>query len=244
MNIYVCEDSEIQRKFLVKTIEEYRKEKTPDIQIKYVGSDPYEVIKLVEQENDSSLYFLDVDLNTDINGIELAEKIRNFDMKGSIVFITNHPEFTSMTFEYKIEALDYIVKDDLDKMTPQISDCISKAFNKRNMLENEGHNCLMINSKDKKVKVSYQDIIIIETLTTPHKVMLTAENRRLEIYANLKDLMKQLDERFIRCHQSAIINSEKIQEIDYKNMKLVLTNGQNCVLSYVGLKLLKKKFQP
>jgi two-component system response regulator AgrA len=241
MNIYVCEDNEIQRKFLLQTIEAYGKEQALDIQIKYSGSDPYEVIKQVEPEKSSSLYFLDVDLNTDINGIELAEKIREYDMNGAIVFITNHPEFTAITFEYKIEALDYIIKDDFDKMIPQIKDCIRKALEKQNMLESEIKNHLMINSKDKKINVGYQDIIIIETLTTPHKVMLTAENRRVEFYANLKEIMKHLDERFIRCHQSAIINSEKIEEIDYKNMKLVLTNGQSCAISHTGLKQLKSK---
>lgn len=49
-----------------------------------------------------------------MNGFELAQEIRKFDPRGFIIFITTHAELSYMTFTYKVEALDYIIKDDID----------------------------------------------------------------------------------------------------------------------------------
>jgi hypothetical protein len=45
-------------------------------------SDPKKVIEYVEKsENRSFIYFLDVDLAADINGIEAARQLRKYDSK-------------------------------------------------------------------------------------------------------------------------------------------------------------------
>ena len=41
----------------------------------------------------------------------------------------------------------------------------------------------------------------------------------------LKDILKKLDERFIKCHRSFIVNADNITEIDTKLMNLRFANG-------------------
>ena len=55
------------------------------------------------------------DLGADINGINLGEEIRQLDPTGYIIFITTHAELSHLTFKYKVEALDYIIKDDFSE---------------------------------------------------------------------------------------------------------------------------------
>ena len=45
-----------------------------------------------------------------MSGLELAVKLREYDPRGFIVFITAHDDMMFETFRYRLEALDYIVK--------------------------------------------------------------------------------------------------------------------------------------
>ena len=46
-----------------------------------------------------------------MNGVALAQRIRQIQPCCFIVFITSHSEMSLRTFQYKAEALDFIVKD-------------------------------------------------------------------------------------------------------------------------------------
>ena len=52
----------------------------------------------------TGIYFLDVDLKSDINGIKLGSKIREKDTRGFIIFTTTHLEMSYFAFKYKVEA--------------------------------------------------------------------------------------------------------------------------------------------
>ena len=52
-------------------------------------------------------------------------------------------------------------------------------------------------------------------------------------YLEVKNL---LDERFIRCHTSFIVNKDKIKEIDKKNRIAYMINGEECLISTRGIK--------
>ena len=96
--------------------------------IEIASPNPMEILnKAKENDKDISLYFFDVDLNSNINGIDLASKIREFDQRGFIVFITTHGEMSYLTFTYKVEAMDYIIKDDYSNMAERIKECILEA---------------------------------------------------------------------------------------------------------------------
>lgn len=49
-------------------------------------------------------------------GLIIAEKIRQKDAIGQISFVTTHLEFAPITYEYKVNAHDFI-----DKMMPQVN---------------------------------------------------------------------------------------------------------------------------
>ena len=51
-------------------------------------SNPYELLDTIENKDYTGIYFLDIDLNSNINGIDLAKKIRCYDPRGFIIFVT------------------------------------------------------------------------------------------------------------------------------------------------------------
>jgi len=93
-------------------------------------SNPTDVLDYLKQDKKiMGLYFLDLDLGCDINGIQLAEKIKTHDPFGCIVFITADGNSYKLTFEYKLEAMDYIVKGDFNLRT-RLCECIQNAHDK------------------------------------------------------------------------------------------------------------------
>ena len=206
--------------------------------IELVTENPYEVLDNIKTNTVSGLYFLDVDLHSDINGIQLAEQIRKYDPRGFVVFITTHAEMSYLTFMYKVEAMDYIIKDNYKNIAERIGDCIRNAHSKYKTKSSELQRVFSIKVDDKIINVDFNDIIFFETSSTIHKVILNCTNRQVEFYSNMKDIQAMLDERFCRCHTSFIINIDKIKEIDKKNRIVYMITGEECLASTRGLKKL------
>lgn len=72
------------------------------MEIALATDDPYEVIEKSKEMNDVGCYFLDIQLEADINGIKLGSEIRKYDPIGNIIFVTSHSELTYLTFVYKV----------------------------------------------------------------------------------------------------------------------------------------------
>lgn len=62
-----------------------------------------------------------------MSGLTLATKIRDYDNLGKIVFVTTHGELSYLTFTYKVEALDYIIKDNKEHLQQKICENIQLA---------------------------------------------------------------------------------------------------------------------
>ena len=82
--------------------------------------DPEELLKLQKQDSVPAIYFLDIDFPGKMSGLELAQKLRQYDPRGFIVFITAHSDLAFETFRLRLEALDYIVKGNRAAMTGRV----------------------------------------------------------------------------------------------------------------------------
>lgn len=238
LKAFICEDNLEEREELKKIIEDILFIENYDIELSIVTSDPYEIIDNLKTSSTSGIYFLDVDLNSDINGIQLAEKIRKYDPRGFIIFITTHAEMSYLTFIYKVEAIDYIVKDNISNIAKRVSECIENAYTKYTTKTSELQKIFSIKVDDKIISVEYDNILFFETSSKIHKVILHGENRQIEFYSKMKDLEKLLDDSFCRCHTSYIVNKNKISEIDKKNRIAYMKNGEKCLISIRGLRQL------
>lgn len=240
LNIFICEDNEEQRSKITKIVEDIIFIEDFDMQIAASTDNPNRVLDYIKESKTNGLYFLDVDLQSEINGIKLAEEIREYDPRGFIVFITTHAEMSYLTFMYKVEAMDYIIKDNYNSIKERVHQCINNANKKYSSSSNEIQKVFSIKSIDKVINIEYDKIVFFETSDTIHKVKLHALNRKIEFYAQMKDVEESLDERFCRCHRSFIVNKDHIKEVDKINRVVYMTNGQDCLVSTRGIKELLK----
>lgn len=79
--------------------------------------------------------------------------------------------------------------------------------------------------------MDYNDILFFETSSNIHKVILHAKDRQIEFSSTIKELEKILDDTFVRCHRSFLVNKSNIQEIDTKNRIIYFINGETCLMS-------------
>ncbi|MDE7272551.1 MAG: response regulator [Lachnospiraceae bacterium] len=92
LDIFVCEDNTIQRQAIVQTIQNAVLIEDLDMQLVLDTGDPYVLLEKLKTSQNTGIYFLDIDLGSNINGMKLAQQIRLFDPRGFIIFITAHSE--------------------------------------------------------------------------------------------------------------------------------------------------------
>ena len=218
MKIFICEDDPKQRENMASIIKNYIMIEEKPMELALATDDPYEVLEQSKNMNDIGCYFLDIQLEADINGIKLGSEIRKHDPVGNIIFVTSHSELTYLTFVYKVAAMDFIFKDDPSEL--------SKESNVETIELKRGSN---------SVYVQYDDIMFFESSSKSHRLIAHLDNRQIEFYGNLKEL-SQLDDRFFRCHNSFVINRRNIESIDSKERIVYFKNKEHCYASVRNVK--------
>lgn len=230
LEVIICEDNSVHREKLCTIVNNTILRENLDLKITLSTGQPEDVINYVTSKKLTGVYFLDVDLKNNINGIRLGEKIREVDPQGFIIFTTTHLEMSYLAFKYKVEAMDYVIKDD-DDFKARVEGCLLKACSTY-YREEDTSDSLLINEDSRTIKIKLSDILFIETTGTSHKIRIHEENRQTEFYGNLKDIQEKLPSKFYRCHKSYIVNKDKISEIDKKSNKITMSNGEECFVSF------------
>mgnify|MGYP001123195425 CR=1 FL=1 len=231
LNIFVCEDNASQRQTIVQTIQNTVLIEELDMQLVLDTGDPYKLLEKLEASQNTGIYFLDIDLNSSMNGMKLAQQIRLFDPRGFIIFITAHSELSYMTFQYRVEAMDFVLKDNPAEAKVKIRECLLNAMERYTLQTNKIHKVYTIQVGGRKISVDYSDIFFFETSGNIHKVILHAKDRQIEFTGTMKDLTSTLDGNFVRCHRSFLVNKNNIKEVDAKNRIIYFPNGETCLMS-------------
>lgn len=231
LNIFVCEDNAAQRRTIVQIIQNTVLMEELDMQLVLDAGDPYVLLEKVKTSQNTGIYFLDIDLHSDMNGMKLAQQIRLFDPRGFIIFITAHSELSFMTFQYRVEAMDFVLKDNPAEAKVKIRECLLNAMERYTLQTNKTHKVYTAQVGGRKISVDYDDIFFFETSGNIHKVILHAKDRQIEFTSTIKELAGTFDDSFVRCHRSFLINKNNIREIDVKNRMIYFTNGETCLVS-------------
>jgi two-component system response regulator AgrA len=230
LEVLICEDNSAYREKFKEVIENIILKENMDLKISLCTKNPMEVIEYIKGRDITGIYFLDVDLKCSMNGIKLGEKIRNLDPRGFIIFTTVHVEMSYMVFKYKVEAMDYVAKDE-ENFTDRVKDCLLKAYGDY-YRESSKDKHISIDEDCRIINIKLGDILFIETSAAAHRIRVHEENRQVEFYGSLKDVQKKLTPNFYRCHKSYIVNMDKIAEVDMKSNRIIMTNGEKCYVSF------------
>ncbi len=231
LSIYICEDDLKQRELLVQCINRCIENEKLNFLISCADDNPYKILELVRKDDNECIFFLDIDLGSDMNGIELSSELRAIKPRCFIIFVTTHSEMSYLTFNYKVEAMDYIIKDNVNDVDNRIRTCLINCDCLSNQNPEDGAKTFSVKIGDKIKMVPMEEIIYFEVSNVNRKILLYGDNLKIEFFGNLKGVEKDVDKRFYRCHRSFLINKDKIEEIDFDNNYVVMSNGVSCPIS-------------
>lgn len=81
-------------------------------------------IRTSKKSENTGAFFLDICLQSEMTGLILAQELRKIQPRCFIIFITSHSEMSILTFQYKVEALDFIIKDSSENIRKRIHECL------------------------------------------------------------------------------------------------------------------------
>ncbi|MFY7670196.1 LytR/AlgR family response regulator transcription factor [Tenacibaculum sp. MEBiC06402] len=207
----VVDDEPIAREIIESFIN-----KTPNL--KLIGSFPDAVEALnFQQKEEVDIYFLDINM-PDINGLSLAKIINK---KAHIIFTTAYRDYAIDGFN--LNVIDYLLKPiAFDRFLQAIEKIPKKATSIKDTLNYEvKSDFLFIRSDRKMIKVSFNDILYIESLSDYIKIHL--ENQVLVTRETISNIYVKLPtHRFLRIHRSYVISIDKIQS--YTNEFIEVSN--------------------
>ncbi len=237
--IILCEDDIILMSHYKAIIDNWVMINDYDMQLVLATTDPEDIfLYLSKNKITNSLYFLDIDLGKDFDGIDVAQHIRTDNEFAQIVFITSHQELAMETLKRQIAPLDYIVKDEQSEKGQ-----IENVLDGRHKLTfvdnrtNERHLSFMIGARNFRIDIT--SIYFLETSVTPHKIILYGENLMYEFYGKMNDLEKEYPE-LLRVHKSFLINPKKIISVDYKSRMIFFPDEYSCRFPLAKNKILRK----
>lgn len=227
MHIAICDDSNFDIDLLKEFLENY----FLDNPIEYIIDDFNSGTSLIYEIQDGKNYdvvFLDIIYMDEALGIDIARKLRNMGFNGNIIFTTGTERFA--IDGYDVNATDYLLK-------PYGYDKLCRAMNK--VVGSYGANVLRIRHRNSIVRINYKDILFIESNNSKCIVHIK-DGSTYNMYKKLDEIENDLNDiRFLRCHQSYLVNMDYIKKAD-KQFELV--NGDIVNIRQRMLKKIKDQY--
>lgn len=234
MDIIIFDDNCKMQMFCTNLIIEFNKIHNTDFIIKIVSDDLFLIKNFILQKNTPAIFLLDILIDNDTDGIALAKLIHERSLQDKIIIMTMYPEYVKYNTELKLIAYNVIYKSKkyfkselFQTLKSILLDFSKNSFYCYNQVM--GYN-----------RILYNDIYFFERLKNSKKICLEYDNGMITFMGSLIKVMKSLDDRFLRCHASYIVNKDKIKQIDTRTKQILLENKRVCYYSYLHKKELEQ----
>lgn len=215
LTITICDDNENQIKELRRLLTEWSTGKPFALVIdEYISAESF----LFSYEDRScDLLLLDIEMGQ-LNGMELARKLRAAGDMLPVVFITGYSDY--MNDGYEVEALHYLLKPvEKEKLFAVLDRYIKRSAVKREMA---------LDCKDRLVHISPDSICYAEALGKCTEIHLVDGNI-LQFTEGIGVLKEMLGKEFVFCHRSYLVNLRFVRSIE--KSELTLDGGNRVPLS-------------
>ena len=211
LNFVLCDDNKDILTKLEKMLEAIFIKNNLQGQVSFATTDPDELLRYTNI-NPIDVLILDIDLKSDISGLDLAQKIRNKNKKAYIIFSTAHLEYIMVAYKYK--TFDFLAKP---ITLERLNETVLRLFND---IANVNTTFFKINNK--KGHINSNSIYFIQK--HGKKAILKTDIGDYELTSSFSDILGRLPENFVRCHKSYIVNINKISCIRSDNMIIFKDN--------------------
>ena len=215
LSVIICEDEPIQTTLLVKLVQQWADQCALPVQIlSYPNAESF--LFSYEEQPFGDILLLDIQM-AQMNGMELARKIRERNRRIQITFLAGLPDFISEGYE--VDALHYLIKPIQEKKLFQVLD--------RAVLNlQQAPKVVLLPINGRPVRIPITDIFYAEAFS--HTILLHLADGEESLRMRMSDLQELLGEDFCRCHRSYIVSLEHIRHLS--RSAVFLDNGQQIPL--------------
>ena len=215
LNFVVCDDiANILDKFS-KMLESIFMKHNFNAQVTFQSTDADEILSFVNS-NKTDVLILDINLKSNITGIQLAEKVRQYNKNCYIIFTTGHLEYAMIA--YKLKTFDYLPKPITYE---RLEDTVVRLFEDVNGLPKR-----YIKIDNKNTMVDENEIYYIRR--EGMKLVFHTDTKDYEAYTSFNKIQDSLPDNFVRCHKSFVANINKIVNVEPVSNRIFFDNNSCC----------------
>ncbi len=228
LNIFLCDDNKYDIEKIKSLIHFFSKKN--DIEFNITDfSNPNLLIYDLDEGKIADIFILDVEM-PEMNGFELAEKIRDKSETAVIIFLTSHNELAHKG--YKSKALRYVIKMNLEK---DMEEALESAVAE---LRKTDTKTVTLHRYNDFRNIPYKDIMYVSKVSR-QLVIATSSFGEMADSNGIKELFESLnDRRFLFIDRSCFVNIDYISQLNGYTLKL--KNGQELPISRRSLQIVKR----
>lgn len=204
MRIAICDDNNIELLQIIRIVEEFIDTHLSDHSITcFAFQSSIDLLVAVQKGQAFDILLLDVVMPL-MNGIQLAEEIRNKNTVSKIIFLSSAPEYA--VDSYSVDAFYYLLKPiKKEKLLPILEKASADIFDK---VENH----IIVKSRTGISKIFLSKLQYIEVIKRTMYLYLRS-GEILESFGTMVNFEAQLlpDKRFVKPHRSYIVNMDYIK---------------------------------
>ncbi len=243
MTLAYIEDEEPQRKYVAELINKWSALHGEAVSCSCFGSAEEFLFKWEpEQEGDFPFDLILIDIAMkEMNGLELARRIRRYDRQVSLAFLTADRDFA--IDGYEVGAVRYLLKPvDGKKLTELLEEVLSALHSKKQ----QDRDYVWLESSGFKKRIYISDVLYVEAVG--HYTCIRLAEESIEVKANFSSICDlftghqtgKAADSLVRCHRSFLVNLRHVQRIGRDGV--FLTGGLTIPVSRSAYKEVNEAF--
>lgn len=227
MNLAVCDDQTEALNELEKVLKRF-----PFVKKVHIYSDISVFLSVLKEDIHYDVVLMDIDWRKDRTGIDFAEEMQSLSPLTKIIYITAY-------------TLDYV--EDVFLKTSNPSGFLMKPVKEAQLEKNlkkileqkkEITKNLLISSRGTAIAIPLSSILYLENQL--HRVHIVLAEKEYWCYERLEFIKKRLNESFLTCHKSYVVNMEQI--LEFRNGEIWLNHGKKVPVSKARYREAKERF--
>ncbi|EAC4616749.1 hypothetical protein HCA89_13705 [Listeria innocua] len=227
--IYLVEDNFLHREYLYKQISGVIAEKNIYFDLVPVVDIPVFIRSLSDTKiSDTDIFFLDIDLSSFLNGIQIGEIIRKYNENCFLIFVTAELNKGIDILNLRINPFAYILKENnaISSITSQLTNTFDEIIEHLNP-SNEKKN-ISVTSRGQIHIFKESDINYIQTIEgNRYSALFKLINDEIVLGTTIAKLKKTLESNSSSLYtglKSTIINIDNIHEVYRKESIIIFKN--------------------
>ena len=223
LNFVICDDEIGILDKLCNLFEKTFVKNDFDAKIVFKTTDYKQVADFVK-ENEVNVVVLDIEFkNTKTTGLDVANKIREFNKNCYLIFITSHFEYIANAYNFKTFA--YIIKNAVN--VDYLTDLLNRLFD--DISNTTTNSFLKIDNRG--TFVNLHEVLFIEK--NGMRLIYHTYSKDYVTYNSFTSIEDKLPDNFVRCHKSFIVNMNEISDISFSTNTINFKDNSVC---YIGPK--------